>query len=287
MNLSYRIRLIFLALVIFGGCLVLFYRLWVLQIKNQEDYIKKQPVTRTAKQRVPGTRGHIFDRNRVEFAGNETNMEVGLNLSVVENAWKEKHHKDLRRKQLKIPTFTYGARADEATDIIALLNEMVFPELNRLKLYRDFSNEKQKEKQKQAIINHYLTNKGIIPFPYEKDLLQNDEESFKRYVAYAENAPSIPGITLTERPKRRYPLKAMAGHLIGYIRETVIRNSSRRRKRRPWIRRTRKPWPRDNLRSSASWRRMTSASPAWKSPWTTSSGQSRGSVCGPSMNTAA
>ncbi len=91
MTYSHRLRLLLLAVVITGGCLVLFYRLWFLQIENQEDFIKRQPVTDTARQRVPSVRGRIVDRLGVEFARNETNMEVGLNLAAVEAAWNEKN----------------------------------------------------------------------------------------------------------------------------------------------------------------------------------------------------
>lgn len=214
-----RIRLLLLAVVIVGGCLLLFYRLWFLQIEKQEEYITRQPVTATAKQRVPGTRGRILDRSGVEFARNETNMEIGLDLAAVEAAWKERERAKPRRERRKIPTFPYGPRKEETTDIIALLNELVFPELDRLKLYRVPASEAEKEKQKQAIILSYVSNKGVIPFPYEKNLIQTREEDFQRFTAYAENAPNIPGLTISERPKRRYPLKAMAGHLVGYIRE--------------------------------------------------------------------
>lgn len=215
----YRLRLLMLAVVIIGGFFVLFYRLWFLQIQNQEEYINKQPVTATAKQRVPGTRGRILDRNRVEFARNETNMQVAIDLAAVEAAWKEKERAKPRKERRDLPVFPNGPRKEEVTDIIALLNETVFPELNRLKLYRVPASEAEKEKQKRAIITSYISNKGVIPYTYEKNLLQADEESFRRFTAYAENAPSIPGLTITERPKRRYPLRAMAGHLIGYIRE--------------------------------------------------------------------
>ncbi len=216
---SHRLRLLLLAVVITGGCLVLFYRLWFLQIENQEEFIKRQPVTDTARQRVPSVRGRIMDRNGVPFASNETNMEVGINLAAVEAAWNEKNKALPKKQRREIPFFTLGAKEKKVTDIIALLNELVFPELDRLKLYRVPASEKEKEKQKEAIIQSYITNKGVIPYIYEKNLLQADEESFKRFTAYAENAPNIPGLTVSERPKRRYPLKAMAGHLIGYIRE--------------------------------------------------------------------
>lgn len=213
-----RIRLLLLAVVIVGGCLLLFYRLWFLQIEKQEEYINKQPVTATAKQRVPGTRGRILDRSGVEFARNETNMEIGLDLAAVEAAWQERERARPRKERRKIPTFEYGPRKEETTDIIAVLNEFVFPELERLKLYR-VPPDAERKKLQDAIILSYVSNKGVIPFPYEKNLIQSDVTDFQRFTAYAENAPNIPGLTISERPKRRYPLKALAGHLIGYIRE--------------------------------------------------------------------
>ena len=221
---SHRLRLLLLAVVITGGCFVLFYRLWFLQIENQEEYIRKQPVTDTAKQRVPATRGRLLDKNAVELARNETNMEIALDLAAVEAAWKERERAKPRKERRDLPTFLYGPRKEKTTDIIALLNEIVFPELDRLKLYRvppgtDVEKKKYQEKQQAAIILSYVTNKGVIPYTYEKNLLQEDDEDFKRFTAYAENAPNIPGLTITQRPKRRYPYKALAGHLVGYVQE--------------------------------------------------------------------
>ena len=213
-----RLRLLFVAVVIIACCLVLFYRLWFLQIEKQEDYINKQPVTDTAKQRVPGVRGRILDFNGIELARNETNMEIGLDLAAAEAEWKERERAKPRKERRDLPTFEYGPRKEETTDIIAILNELVFPELDRLKLYRT-PTEAEKEKQKTAIIRSYVSNRGVIPYPYEKNLLQGNVADFKRFTAYAENAPSIPGLTISERPKRHYPFKAMAGHLIGYIQE--------------------------------------------------------------------
>ena len=215
---SQRIRLILLALVIVAGCLVLFYRLWFLQIESQEEYINKQPETDTAKQRVPGTRGRILDRGGMELAKNLTNMEIGLDLAAVEAEWKEREKAKPRKERRKIPTFPYGPRKEETTDIVALLNELVFPELDRLQLYR-VPSDAEKKKLENAINLSFVSNKGVIPFLYEKNLLQSDEENFQRFTAYAENAPNIPGLTISERPKRSYPFKAMAGHLIGYVQE--------------------------------------------------------------------
>src|SRR5688572_31828196 len=96
---SARIRLLLLAVIIVGGFLVLFYRLWFLQIQNQEEYVKKQPVTDTARQRLPATRGRLLDRNAVELAGNETNMEIAIDLAAVEAAWIEREHARPRKER--------------------------------------------------------------------------------------------------------------------------------------------------------------------------------------------
>src|SRR6187549_3539330 len=96
---SQRLRLLLLAVIITGGCLLLFYRLWFLQIENQEEYIKKQPVTDTAKQRVSAARGRLLDKNGVELARNETCMEIALDLAAVEAAWLEREHAKPRKER--------------------------------------------------------------------------------------------------------------------------------------------------------------------------------------------
>ena len=230
---SQRLRLLLLAVVITGGCLVLFYRLWFLQIEKQDEYIQRQPVTATARQRVPGSRGEILDRNGVEFARNETNIEIALDLAAVEAAWLEREHAKPRKERRKIPKFLYGPHKEETTDIVALLNELVFPELDRLKLYH-VPPDAEKKKLEDALILSYVSNKGVIPFPYEKNLNLMDDEDFRRFTAYAENAPNIPGLTITERAKRRYPFQAMAGHLVGFLREERNELPPEEEKREKW-----------------------------------------------------
>ena len=215
MILSTRIRLFFVAVVMVGGFLLLLYRLWILQIEQQDDYILKLPETEKARQRVPGTRGRILDSGGIELARNETCLEVGLNLAAAEAAWKERERRKPRSLRRDVPKYVYDPKKDPMTDIIAILNEIVFPELNRIGLY-----EKPTPEQVRKIYEWHLTYKGVVPYPYVRNLLQADRSKFELIAAYAENAPSIPGITINERPKRRYPLRALGGHFIGYLRET-------------------------------------------------------------------
>ena len=210
-----RFRLVLVGIVIIAGFLLLLHRLWTLQIERQDIFILKLPETDKARQRVPGTRGRILDSGGTELARNETCLEIGLNLAAAEAAWNEREKAKPKAQRRSIPKYSYDSKKESATDIIAILNEIVFPELNRIGLY-----EKPTPEQVRKIYEWYLTYKGVVPYPYVRNLLQADQAKFELIAAYAENATAIPGITIQERPKRRYPLRALGGHFIGYLRET-------------------------------------------------------------------
>jgi penicillin-binding protein 2 len=210
-----RFRLVLVGIVIIAGFLLLLHRLWTLQIERQDSFILKLPETDKARQRVPGTRGRILDSGGTELARNETCLEIGLNLAAAEAAWNEREKAKPKAQRRSIPKYSYDSKKESATDIIAILNEIVFPELNRIGLY-----EKPSPEQVRKIYEWYLTYKGVVPYPYVRNLLQADQAKFELIAAYAENATAIPGITIQERPKRRYPLRALGGHFVGYLRET-------------------------------------------------------------------
>jgi cell division protein FtsI/penicillin-binding protein 2 len=136
-------------------------------------------------------------------------------LAAAEAAWTEREKAKPKAQRRPIPKYSYDSKKESATDIIAILNEIVFPELNRIGLY-----EKPSPEQVRKIYEWYLTYKGVVPYPYVRNLLQADQAKFELIAAYAENATAIPGITIQERPKRRYPLRALGGHFVGYLRET-------------------------------------------------------------------
>jgi penicillin-binding protein 2 len=215
MILAVRLRLILVAVIMTGGFVVLLHRLWTLQIEKQDQFILKLPETQKSRQRVPGTRGRILDSGGTELARNETCLEVGLNLAAAEAAWLEREKAKPKSQRRSIPKYVYDPKKEPATDIIAILNEIVFPELNRIGLYVMPS-----PREVRKIYEWYLTYKGVVPYPYVRNLLQADPAKFELIAAYAENAPSIPGIIIQERPKRRYPLRAAGAHFIGYLRET-------------------------------------------------------------------
>lgn len=203
---SHRLRLYLFALIILGGFGLLIYRLWVLQINRQDEFIAKLPETDKANQRIPGPRGRIFDRNGVPLADNKANLEVGLNLAEVESYWRETHPKE------EVPKFVWAERKDPDTDIMSILNRTIFPKLDALSLYVQPS-----PKMVDDIRIWYRENRGIIPYPYQKALDRSNTEDYRRFAAYAEYANELPGIALRDRSTRIYPLKALGAHILGYV----------------------------------------------------------------------
>ncbi len=212
---SHRFRLYLLALLILGGFGVLLYRLWGLQINRQDEFIAKLPVTDKALQRIPGPRGRIFDRNGVPLADNKANLEIGLNLAEVESYWREIHPKE------NVPKFVWDPKRDPDTDIVRILNATIFPKLDALSLYIQPT-----DKMIEDIRLWYRTNRGIIPYPYQKTLDRGNVADYRRFAAYAEYANELPGITLRDRSTRTYPLKALAAHVLGYVKAAGIERPS-------------------------------------------------------------
>ena len=134
MIMAVRLRLILVAIIMTAGFLVLLHRLWTLQIEKQDQFILKLPETQKSRQRVPGTRGRILDSGGTELARNETCLEVGLNLAAAEAAWLEREKAKPKSQRRPIPKYVYDPKKEPATDIIAILNENVFPELDRIGL---------------------------------------------------------------------------------------------------------------------------------------------------------
>jgi len=209
---SHRLRLYLLALIILGGFAVLLYRLWGLQINRQDEFIAKLPETDKALQRIPGPRGRIFDRNGVPLADNKANLEVGLNLAEVERYWQEENAKKDKADRRELPKFIWDPRKDPDTDIVMILNQILFPKLNALSLYTEPT-----DKMINDIRIWYRENRGIIPYPYQKSLDRTKIEDYRRFAAYAEYANELPGISLRDRSTRIYPLKALGAHILGYV----------------------------------------------------------------------
>jgi penicillin-binding protein 2 len=85
-----------LRLAVFGGFalalfVVLFLRLWFLQVLNGEEYLAEANSNRTREFRVSAPRGNILDRNGEVLVSNRTSLALQLNLQKLPKEPKRRH----------------------------------------------------------------------------------------------------------------------------------------------------------------------------------------------------
>jgi len=200
-----KIRLILLTLGFATGCVVLLARLWTFQIQNQEQYVERIPGASTVTVRVPPVRGRILDRDGRVLVDNAISYEASFDLARIVESYREENE--------SLPKFSYEVRSrssvrtrlNEEADIVAIFKELVVPRLESLDLLSDFNARRMR--------THYHTHRGLIPFVYRDNL------EYEEFARFAENTGSIPGLEVRYRALRRLPYGALAGHLIGYVKQ--------------------------------------------------------------------
>lgn len=201
MATTFKFRLYILAFFLLGGFAALASRLFVIQIEQHDEYASKVPGHRFESIRVPGIRGEIKDRNGITLVDSTPNYELRFNLLEVVEAYKKEYG--------KLPGSTYKvihkgqARIRPETDIIEVVETMVFPGLQELGLLTDYSSS--------AMRVHYRSNKGLVPFTYRRDI------KFNEFSRFAERNLGIPGVTVTRTGRRRYLYDSLGCHILGYM----------------------------------------------------------------------
>ncbi|MCW1914269.1 penicillin-binding transpeptidase domain-containing protein [Luteolibacter sp. GHJ8] len=199
----YRLRVYLLTALVLGGFGVLLGRLYEFQIEKREEFQKDVPGPRQITVREPGVRGIIKDRHGVELARNKRKYEVSFNLQEIHDAY--------RLQQSDGPVVEVAAwekgmkRTRKEADILTIVKKRIIPPLQDLGLAKDFNSK--------ALVSHYKTHGGLVPFTYTTDI---DYEQFARF---AEHSLELPGVYLNVRPQREYPYKALSCHTLGYLRQ--------------------------------------------------------------------
>ncbi len=198
----FRFRLYLLAVLVMAGFSLLVYRLHRIQVTDHAGWAARVPGSKFESVRIPGIRGEIRDRNGLTLVDSTPTYELQLDLREVVAAYLKTHD--------NLPTYTwerfdrYGLQEErEETDIVAIVEETVFPGLQEQGLLADYSTS--------AMRVHYRSNRGIVPFTYRRDL------SFKEFARFAENNIGIPGVTVTRSGRRRYLYDSLACHVLGYM----------------------------------------------------------------------
>jgi penicillin-binding protein 2 len=197
-----RFRLYSLAVLVMAGFALLSYRLYHIQVTEYPGWAARVPGSKFESVRIPGIRGEIRDRNGLTLVDSTPTYELQFDLREIVAAYLKSHK--------KLPEYTwerfdsYGQKEIKSeTDIIAVVEAMVFPGLQEQGLLADYS--------PNAMRVHYRSNRGIVPFTYRRDL------SFKEFARFAENNIGIPGVNVTRSGRRRYLYDSLACHVLGYM----------------------------------------------------------------------
>ena len=197
MEPRYRLRLFILTALVMVGVGTLLSRLYDFQIEKSTFFLKRVPGTRVETIREPGVRGEITDRNGIVLAENVVSYELGLNLEEIRNAW---------RLQMSESAAQGEAEAGRKTpEIDVIVEEFIMPRLRKHGLDPSFS--------RRGLKAHYLTHRGLVLFPLEVKL------TFEEFASLAEHNLELPGVYPQVRPRRNYPYKTLACHILGYLKQ--------------------------------------------------------------------
>lgn len=206
MVVKYHFRLYLLTLAILAGFGLLVFRLWSLQIDRREEFVKMIPGAKKERARIPGPRGEIKDRNGVVLASNKASFEVRVNLAEVVTEYK----RVAKLKKTPLPEVTFEVvergirRQKPELDIYAIFEETIAARMREMGVDKGYSTD--------SLRVHYRSFGGAVPWVYRDDL------TFAEFSRIAEHNLGLPGVTVAERASRVYPLKALACHIIGYVR---------------------------------------------------------------------
>ena len=202
MEPRYRLRVYILTALVLFGFGVLLSRLYEFQIVKSEEFKREVPGNRQIEIREPGVRGVIKDRNGLELARNRRKYEISFNLQEIYDAYRLQREKD---PKVTVETVEKGMkRTKEEADILTIVKERIIPPLQELGLAKDFNS--------RALVTHYKTHGGLVPFTYTTDI------DYKQFARFAEHSLELPGVYLNVRPEREYPYKALSCHTLGFLR---------------------------------------------------------------------
>jgi len=197
---SNEFRIAVLGLIALSAFLLLFGRLWYVQVARGAEYTARIRSSSQVSVRLPAVRGEILDRNGVPLVQNRASNTLEFYLPDIV--------RDYRNRFGSLPTRAYrstvgGMMTEQSEpDIVKIVNETIIPRLEKFGLARDYN--------ANALRLHFR-NETEVPFLYAEDL------DFDAMARFAEHKVDLAGVNLTVRPVRRYVYGALGAHLFGYV----------------------------------------------------------------------
>lgn len=193
-------RVLFLGFLMLGGMGVLIGKLWWEQVARGAMWTKKIASRSEVTVRIPSVRGEIRDRNGITLVANRQSFEVAFYLPDMVRGYRE--------EMGSVPVNPYIATIRQMktkmkeANIVQIVNEMVQPKLEKLKLAQDYNAER---------LQKHFRNDTLVPFPYQEEL------DFPTMARFSEHDIGLPGVKISIKPVRQYVYGALGAHLLGYV----------------------------------------------------------------------
>ena len=194
-------RLIITGVFYLIGLLALLARMYYMQVVQHAYWMGRMDLGSDVSVRIPSVRGELRDRNGVTLATNRASYAVEFYLPDMVRNYRAEHGSVPRHEYFG--TVKGMKRLLGEPDIVQIVNETAMPRLEELGLAENYNSEK--------VRLHFRTNREV-PFVYRAGI------DFSKYGrAPFEGQTSVPGVEITNRPTRQYPLGALGAHLLGYV----------------------------------------------------------------------
>jgi len=193
-------RLIFTGIFYLIGLLILLGRLYQMQVIQHSIWMGKMNFGSEVSVRIPSVRGEIRDRNGITLAANQPNYAIEFYLPDMVRNYREEKGSVPRHEYFG--TVKGMKKLLGEPDIVQIVNESTIPRLQELGLAEDYNSER--------VRTHFRTNREV-PFVYRAGI------DFSKFAKYVEGGTGLPGVEITNRPSRQYPLGALGAHLLGYV----------------------------------------------------------------------
>lgn len=208
-----------LAGVVLVGMAILIFGVWRIQIFSARKYAESLKDQAFRNVMIPAPRGKILDRNGVLLADNQPRYTVKLYLEDLRNQFVKELTNTVRKEFI-------------AANPGAKITTAVKAEMNRTARYNVVSNIVW-ELSSSVLGQPWILQPKEFHKHYNESLAmplqilpteQGASLSEAQVAAFMERGANIPGVELEVEPIRVYPHRWTAVHLMGYVRQEVIKS---------------------------------------------------------------
>ncbi len=193
-----------LSLLVLAGVSTLLAGLWHVQVISAKQFQANLDSQSYRTIRVPAVRGQIFDRNGRALAANRASFTVNIYLEDLRHLFRPEFE---RLKALKETELGHKLTRAERSPLEPLAR---FNVINNAAQQVAQVIQRPIALESDKVNRHWLARRAL-PMPIAENLTPAEVARF------AEAPFDHPGINLDSQPRRHYPYKETAAHILGYL----------------------------------------------------------------------